>query len=235
MASRILRSSLCLGALAGALLAFVPALAQDDTPAPIRVGVVMPKAQLGQGNTGQDVAAPVRQLIISYMSGPVLELVPLDSRIAAQVEAEARATNCAYLLYTSVEQKKGKKGIGGLMSKLAPAAGMMTGAASMDSMGSAIAVGAASQMMTQAAMQSAQQEAMDSLMQAQAGTVKKKDEVSLQYQFVTVNGSTPVLEDTLTAKAESDGQDLLSPLVEQLANIAVNTAIERRAAAVAAQ
>jgi hypothetical protein len=39
-----------------------------------------------------------------------------------------------------------------------------------------------------------------------------------------MSGAKPVLEETLTAKAEADGQDLLSPLVEQLATTAVTAA-----------
>ena len=94
-----------------------------QSPAPTaRVGIVLPKAQLGQGNTGQDVAEPVRQLIMSYMAGPVLELVPIEARIPAQIDAEAQAKNCTHLLYTSVEQKKAGKGMGKMFGKLAPVA-----------------------------------------------------------------------------------------------------------------
>ena len=38
---------------------------------------------------------------------------------------------------------------------------------------------------------SAQQDAIASLTQAQAGSVKARDEISLSYQFVTVGGSKP--------------------------------------------
>jgi hypothetical protein len=64
-------------------------------------------------------------------------------------------------------------------------------------------------------------------MQAQAGSVKAKDEISLQYQLVTIGGAKPVIEDTLSAKAKQDGQDLLSPLVEQLATVAVTAALQK--------
>ena len=217
----IVLSVLSLGALFG-----VSATAQEAASA-VRIGIVLPKAQLGQGNAGQDVAIPVRQLIMSYMAGPVLELVPLEARIPAQIEAEARAQNCTHVLYTNVEQKKAGRGAGGFLSKMGPAAAMLPGVGALGGAASSVVAGAASQAIMTAATQSMQQEAMDSLTQAQAGSVKARDEVSLRYQFVTIGGAKPVLEDTLTAKAKEDGEDLLSPLVEQLATVAVTAALQQ--------
>lgn len=223
----MLRQSIVLSVLSVSALFGMSAAAQDAAPT-VRIGIVLPKAQLGQGNAGQqDVAIPVRQLIMSYMAGPVLELVPLEARIPAQIEAEARAQSCTHVLYTSVEQKKGGRGLGGIMNKMGPAAAMLPGVGALGGATGAIMAGAATQAITMAAAQSMQQQAMDSLMQAQAGSVKAKDEVSLQYQFVTIGGAKPVLEDTLSAKAKGDGEDLLSPLVEQLATIAVTAALQQ--------
>lgn len=201
----------------------VSAAAQNAAPA-VRIGVVLPKAQLGQGNAGQDVAEPVRQLIMSYMAGPVLELVPLQARIPAQIEAEARSLNVTHILYTTVEQKKGRGGAGGLLGKMGPMAGMLPGVGALA--GASTAASVASQAIATASAQAAQAQAMDSLMQAQAGGVKAKDEITLAYQLVTVGGAKAVLEDSLQAKAQQDGQDLLSPLVEQLATIAVTAALQ---------
>ena len=213
------RMATVLVALSLALMFTAPAGAADRT---VRVGIVMPKAQLGQGNTGQDVAGPVRQLIMSYMAGPVLELVPLQARIPAQIQAEAEQTGCTHVLYTTVEQKKGKKGLGGLLGAVAPAATMMTGMGGGGDMAGAMVMGAATQAVSQAAAQAAQEEAIASLTQAQAGAVKKKDEIILSYQLHTLDETTSPLEESLSAKAEENGEDLLSPLVERLATTAVN-------------
>jgi hypothetical protein len=222
----MLRQSIVVSVLGFAALFGVSVRAQDAAPA-VRIGIVMPKAQLGQSSTAQDVAGPVRQLIMSYMAGPVLELVPLEARIPAQIEAEARAQHCTHVLYTDVEQKKAGRGLGGLLSKMGPAAAMLPGVGGLGGAGGAMIAGAASQVIAQAAMQAAQQEAMDSIMQAQAGTVKAKDEISLHYQFIAVGGGKPTLDDTLKTKAKEDGEDLLSPLVEQLATIAVTAALSQ--------
>ena len=220
---QLLLSFIGLAALTGA-----PALAQDATPAaaaPVRIGIVLPEAQLGQGNSGQDVGEPVRQLIISYMSGPMLELVPLQAKIAAQVNAEAVQQNCTHVLFTNVEQKKGGKGMGGMLSMLGPAAAMLPGLGAMGGANSAMIAGVATQAMSAAAIQSAQNDAIASLTQAQAGSVKARDEISLTYQFVTVAGGKPVLEETLKAKAKENGEDLLRPLVEQVAEKTVSVAL----------
>ena len=218
----MLRQFIVLSVLGLTALFGVGALAQEPAAPTVRIGIVPPKAQLGQGNAGQDVANPVRQLITSYMAGPVLTLVPLEARIPAQISAEARAQNCTHILYTVVEQKKGGRGMGGFMSKMAPVAGALPGVGALGGAAGSVAAGVATEVITQAA----QQDAMESLTQAQAGSVKARDEISLQYQLVTVSGAKPVLEDTLTAKATADGEDLLSKLVEQLATIAVTAAIE---------
>ncbi len=211
-----------------AVLTGAPVLAQDtpsDPAAPVRIGIVLPEAQLGQGNSGQDVSEPVRQLIISYMSGPRLELVPLQAKISAQVNAEAQQQNCTHVLYTSVEQKKAGKGMGSMLGMLGPAAAMLPGLGAMGGASSAMIGAVATQAISAAAMQSAQEDAIASLTQAQAGSVKARDEISLTYQFVTVAGGTPVLEETLKAKAKENGEDLLRPLVEQVAEKTVTVAL----------
>jgi hypothetical protein len=221
----MIRQALVLSYIGLAAFGSLAAAAQDAAPA-VRIGIVTPKAQLGQGNAGQDVASPVQQLIMAYMAGPVLELVPLQARIPAQVEAEAKALNCTHVLYTSVEQKKGRGGAGGLLGKMGPMAGMLPGVGQLAGSAGAMAASVAAQTIATAAIESAQQEAMGSLIQVQAGSVKAKDEITLQYQFVTIGGAKPPLADALAAKAKQDGEDLLSPLVEQLATIAVTAALQ---------
>jgi hypothetical protein len=201
------------------------ATAQDAAPT-VRIGIVLPRAQLGQGNAGQDVAEPVRQLIMSYMAGPVLELVPLQARIPAQIEAEARSLNVTHVLYSTVEQKKGRGGAGGILGKMGPMAGMLPGLGAAGGVSDALVSSVATQAISTATAQAAQEQALGSLTQAQTGSVKAKDEITLAYQLVTLSGAKPVLEASLQAKATQDGEDLLSRLVEQLATAAVTAALQ---------
>ena len=63
-------------------------------PAPTksRICLVLPRAQLGQGSSGADVGEPVRQTMISYLSGPTVEIIPLAARIPVQVDAGCERT-----------------------------------------------------------------------------------------------------------------------------------------------
>jgi hypothetical protein len=64
----------------------------------IRIGVAPPEAQLGQGNNaGADYSTPIRNAVISLMSGPAVEITPLDSHIAMQLQAEAQQKQCDYI------------------------------------------------------------------------------------------------------------------------------------------
>src|SRR5689334_3174225 len=83
------------------------AAAPPPPPPKTKICLVLPKAQLGQGTTGADVAEPVRATLTAYLGGPATELIPLSARIPIQIDAEAQQTGCEYVLYSSVTQKKG--------------------------------------------------------------------------------------------------------------------------------
>ena len=50
------------------------------------------------------------------------------------------------------------------------------------------------------------------------GSVKRGDTVVLDYRLMSMGSSDPIKADSLSAKADSDGQDVVSPLVAQLTN-----------------
>ncbi|HKY04543.1 MAG TPA: hypothetical protein VJQ56_06620, partial [Blastocatellia bacterium] len=50
-----------------------------------------------------------------------------------------------------------------------------------------------------------------------ATSIKAKDEITFEYQLHAPGSSTPRLANTSKAKAKSDAEDILSPLVEQAA------------------
>jgi hypothetical protein len=83
-------------------------------------------------------------------------------------------------------------------------------------MGGAVAASAASAAAS-AAAQAAQQQAINQLASFN-GQIKQKDDVTVQYQLVATGQSAPVLQETLKGKAKSDGEDVLTPLLQQTAN-----------------
>lgn len=183
-------------------------------PGKIRIGVAPPDAQVGQGsNAGADYSTPIRNAEITLMSGPAIEIAALDSHIAMQLQAEAQQKQCDYILFSAVAVKHGSSGgfgkfakMGGMAASLTPMGAMAKG------MGGAVAASAAAQV----AAQAAQQQAMNQL-SGFNGQIKSKDDVTVQYQLVAAGQSSPMLQNSLKAKAKSDGEDVLTPLLQQAA------------------
>jgi hypothetical protein len=179
----------------------------------IRIGVAPPEAQVGQGNNaGADYSTPIRNAEIALMSGPAVEIAPLDSHIALQLQAEAQQKQCDYILYSAVEVKHNQGGFG-KFAKMGSMAASMTPAGMM---AHSMAGAAAAQTAAVAASQMAQQQAMNQLANFN-GQIKSKDDVSVQYQLVPLGQTAPILQNSLQAKAKSNGEDVLTPLLTQAA------------------
>jgi hypothetical protein len=188
------------------------------------VGVALPRAQLGQPNgASADVAEPVRQALISYLKGPVIEVIPIEARIPLQINAEAKEKGCAFVLYTDVTQKPKGGGLG-MLKKLAPLASavpMMGGGGDMGSMAASMAA----QQVMQAQMQSAQEDAMANAMAqisgAQKSNVKAGDSLTFEYRLVKPDEESPLKTDKIVVKAKNNGEDVLSPMIETVATAVV--------------
>jgi hypothetical protein len=178
----------------------------------IRIGVAPPDAQVGQGsNTGADYSTPIRNAEIALMNGPAVEIAPLDSHIAMQLQAEAQQKQCDYILFSSVAVKHSSGGFG-KFAKFGSMAASMTPMGMAGGMKSAVAAQAAGM----AASQMAQQQAMNQLAGFN-GQIKSKDDVTVQYQLVATGQTAAVLQKSLQGKAKSDGEDVLTPLLQQTA------------------
>jgi hypothetical protein len=75
---------------------------------------------------------------------------------------------------------------------------------------------AASQAAAQAATMTAQQHAVSQLSQFN-GQIKSKDDVTVDYQLYPTGQAQPKLQNSLKGKAKSDGEDVLTPLIQQTA------------------
>lgn len=189
----------------------------------IRIGVAPPDAQVGQGsNSGADYSTPIRNAEITLMNGPAVEIAALDSHVPMQLQAEAQQKQCDYILFSSVAVKHPSGGSFGKFAKFGGMAASMTPIGMAGSMRSAAAAQAASM----AASQVAQQQAMNQLAGFN-GQIKSKDDVTVQYQLMPTGQAAPVLQDTLNGKAKSNGEDVLTPLLQQTA-IAVLTQVSKK-------
>jgi len=193
--------------------AAVPQALGPKAAGKIRIGVAPAQAQMGQGNDAQaDYGTPIRNSIVLMMSGPAVEITALDSRIPVQVEAEAQMKQCDYILFSGVTVKHASSGgfgkfmkAAGPMSSMIPMIGMTKGLTGM------IASQAAG-----AAMQTAQQQAVSQLASFN-GQIKQKDDVTVEYHLFPAGQEKPRLENSLKGKAKSDGEDVLTPLIQEAA------------------
>lgn len=200
----------------------------------VTIGVPLPQLQLGQG---ADAAEPLRQTLMNRLRSPGIEPVALAGASPAEIDADAKAKGCSQVLYTRVEQKHG---MGGFLSKIAPAAGLLSSMAGVGGGGgggsgltglltqtaanaatNAVASSAQKQMMAaQQQTLGAQQQMVDPSLALQTATrssIKRGDSISFDYRLMSVGSAAPLRSDTLHAKADADGQDVLTPMVEQLA------------------
>jgi len=207
------------GVAAGAPVPLPQALG-PKAPGKIRIGVAPAQAQMGQGNTSQqDFGTPVRNAMVLIMSGPAVEIAALDARIPVQMQAEAQQKECDYVLLSAVTVKHSA---GGGLSKFMKAGNMAANftpigmmAHTMTSMNGVLAAQAATTAI-QTAAASTQQMAMSQL-SGFNGQIKSKDEVAIEYQLVPTGQTQPKLDNTLNGKSKSDGEDVLTPLLQQAA------------------
>jgi hypothetical protein len=165
--------------------------ARTSAPAEKKAGVIRLGVVQPAARIGQtEVGGAIRNTLIKYLSGgATLEVIPLNS------PAEAASNQCDFVLTSSLSYQAGKGGgFGGFMKK----AGQLGQIASGNIPG---ASGGAS--VPQSAAEASNQ-------------IKSKDEVGYEYQLTRVNGSA-VTSNSMKRKSNSDGEDVISPLLSQAA------------------
>jgi acyl-coenzyme A thioesterase PaaI-like protein len=173
-------------------------LGQKD-PGKIRVCVANPKAQLGQAGSGGDPGGALRSLLVTYLAGPGLEVQPLIAMLPSQIDAEAQQKECSYVVHSVLTQKQASGGMS--LLRVAAMAAPMLGVAG--GLAGAVAASAAATAGSAATVMSI------------SSAVKAKGEISLNYNVVSPGKETPLLEACLKSKAKQDGEDVITPLVEQ--------------------
>jgi hypothetical protein len=165
----------------------------------------------GNATKAMDAA---RETFTSYLTGPSLATYPLKAKLESQVRQEAKQADCPYLLLTTLKHVQKKSG-GSVFGKMA------AGAAQQGAWEAGVASGsAAGRVAGQAAYGAAGQAAYN-----YAVAVHNKDEITLKYRLEKADG-TVLLEKEDKRKAKSDGEDLLTPMVQQ-ASEAIATTVSK--------
>ena len=172
-------------------------------PGAIRIGMIMPKVQMTAGDTAR-AAEALRTSFAGYLNSPTIEVVSLESRLSSLAMNEARQSQCDYVLFVSMVQKKGGGG-GGMFGR---ALGGFAGAAAGHIPGGGNAgTGAARSAAITGVYTSAHI----------AGSIKAKDEVALEHKLEPTDGARQGVSATNKAKASRDGEDVVTSLIEKAA------------------
>ncbi len=175
----------------------------------IRLGIATIKTgSVGEGMNAVELAAAIQNTLAGYLKTPNLELVNLETKLPSAIDAEAKEKECDYVVYTNVSHKKGGGGGFGF-GKILGQAVAQTGIGHTGSAAGNIAGQIAANAIVSAGEMS--------------GSVKAKDEITLDYKLVAVGSANPALANTLKAKAKSNGEDIISPLFKQVAEAIVAT------------
>lgn len=163
----------------------------------IRIGLANIKVgAVGEGLSANDLSAAIRNTLAEYLKGTKIELVALEAKLPSALSEEAKEKQCDFVVFASVSHKKG--GGGGFGKML----GKMSEVVSRQAIGSSDIGG---------------QIARTTIVSAATASenVKAKDEISLDFKLH--QGEATVFGKQYRAKAKSDGEDIISPMIEQIA------------------
>ena len=177
----------------------------------LRIGIAMPKSQLGQ-TQGPSAGEPLRVMLIQYLTGPTVESTEIAALLPEQVEAEAKSKQCDYIVYSALSQKKPSGGMSFLknssaLTNMIPLVGMT------NTMSKVLNTSTAATSATEAATLSS--------------GIKAKTDVVLEYHLNATGNESPVVSNTLDAKATTDGEDVITPMVEKEAS-AIMTEVSKK-------
>jgi hypothetical protein len=175
----------------------------------IRIGIVTVKpGQVAENMNAGNLAGAVQTTLTEKLKAPNVEAIPIQATVLNQIEAEARQKECDFLVYTTVSHKKGGGGFGNMFGSTLGMAVASTGIGHTSSTVGNIAGQIATQAIVSAATVSS--------------NVKSKDEITLDLKLNKIDG-TQAFAKIYKAKAKSDGDDIVSNVVEQAAQAIVTS------------
>jgi hypothetical protein len=198
------------------LLAPVAVVAQNTAVvAPTVAQICLAPAGVEAAPSGVDPMAAVRDAFASFLTGPTLAVQPLSARLQSQVRQEAKLNGCGFLLLPTIKHER-KSGGGGILAKVAGGAVQQGAWAVTGSAGSTVG-----RVVAGAAAGAASSAVYD-----YASNSRSKDELTLTYRFESGVGVL-LIEKSEKRKAKSDGEDLLTPLVQRAAETIAEAAVKQ--------
>jgi hypothetical protein len=170
----------------------------------IRIGLAeMKVTAAGDNLSAEDLAVAFRNTLADDLKMPGVEVVLLVSENPSAIETEAKQYECDYVIYGQIEHKKGGGGFGGVFGKVIAPAISSAGATPTGSVAGNVAAGAAAGAVITAG--------------SIAANTKSKDEMTFQMRMIKGDGSVAVSKQ-FKKKAKANGEDLITPVVEEAAS-----------------
>jgi hypothetical protein len=169
------------------------------------VRLCLAPATVEASNNAAAAVDAMRESFTGFLTGPSIKPEPLKARLESQAREEAKQASCPFILLTTLKLVSKRSG-GGMLGQIAAGAarqGAWEAGATSGSAAGRIAGSAAYGGLSQAAYN-------------YAATIRTKDELTLGYRLEAADG-TVLVEQREKKKAKSDGEDLLTPLVQQAA------------------
>ena len=174
----------------------------------VRFGLAGVKTgSVGEGVNAQELSGAVQNTLAEYLKMPNVEVVALEAKLPSAIDAEAKEKECDFVIYAQVSHKKG----GGMFGK---ALGKLSETVAGRAYGSSDTIGKATQITIMTAA-------------AASGNVKAKDQITLEIKLVATSDSSPVAAKQFQAKAKSDGDDIITTVVEQAAQMIVDQSAKK--------
>jgi hypothetical protein len=175
-----------------------------------RLCVPSPLLKMVETSHSVNTSDAIRTVMVEYMSGPMIEVVPLDSRIPVHIEAESKMKDCDLVLYSTVTLTKSGNAnrLGSLLKKIAPAAALisLTGSRTATMAGTAVRVAA-------------------EVLGEVTADRKKKDKIKFEYRLMKVGVAEPVVANVEVDKSKEESEDVLTPMLAKNAEVVVIAAL----------
>ena len=198
-----------------ALLLVSPEVATAQEPAsPAQASgvcvAVMAATVTGVDGNAAEAGEALRDLLVSFLEGPSMQPIALESRVRVQALQEAKQKGCVYFVTAAAARKRGGGGgLGRVLGQAAETASWyIPGGSGSAAVGRAVSAGTARSLGNMAA------------------TTRAKDEIRLEWTVSGLAEGARPASKSEKLKATSDGEDLLSPLVQRAAEHIVETVIK---------
>lgn len=166
----------------------------------IRVGLANVKVNsVAEGMNAEALGQVIQNTFGEYVKTPQIELVQLEAELPTAIDAEAKQKECDYVVFANANYKKGGGGFGAF-GKMVGNVVAQTGGGNWGNTTANVAGAVAANAIVAATL---------------AKDVKSKDELSLDLKVQPTGNSNAVLAKQFKAKAKSDGDDIITAVVEQ--------------------